>query len=509
MKRLFVVIIPLFIFLNSAAQQKMQMTLQEVLSLSQTQSLQAFLVKNNYLTAFWRHKSFQANYLPSLTFKSQLVSYTNANNLEYNSTTQTKDFVRNQTLKSDASFSLVQNVALTGGSIYVESDLTRYQNYGKYPYSQYSSRPFRIGYQQKLFGYNRFKWERKLEPEKFKQAIQQFLHEMEQTNKMGCNYFFNLAMARLNYEMAEYNYHTTDKLFHVASKRFQLGTIQKEDLLDLELSLNNAAIRVEESKIQLRKSKEAFISFFRLSPKVDVDIKLPEVFDIQVPVDKAHDMAMDRNANMLQQKIALLESEQQVAQMRAENRFQANLNISYGINKSVGYYDHIKNTPVNGDLSQAYRPDFDQYQQVGVNLNIPILDWGKRKGQYQMAKSKQEAVSISVEQAITKFEQELVTKVLEFNLQYNKVQSSAKSDSLSRASYELTATRFNKGNVNVLKLTTSQKAKDNARLQYIQSLYQYWSDYYTVRQLTLYDFKTNKMLEEDFDKLLDGMSRSL
>ena len=59
--------------------------------------------------------------------------------------------------------------------------------------------------------------------------------------------------------------------------------------------------------------------------------------------------------------------------------------------------------------------------------------------------------------------------------------------------------------MDVLKLTSSQKAKDNARLQYVQSLYQYWRDYYTVRKLTLYDFVNNQTLEEDFEKLLDGV----
>ncbi len=73
-----------------------------------------------------------------------------------------------------------------------------------------------------------------------------------------------------------------------------------------------------------------------------------------------------------------------------------------------------------------------------------------------------------------------------------RILQAAKSDTLAKQSFDLTTIRFKKGNVDVLKLTSSQKSKDNARLQYIQSLYQYWSYYYTVRKFTLYDFQADK-----------------
>jgi len=208
---------------------------------------------------------------------------------------------------------------------------------------------------------------------------------------------------------------------------------------------------------------------------------------------------------MLEHQIQLVQDQAKVAETKAKNRFQANLNISYGINKADGFYDYENDVPVNGEIGNVYRPDFDQYQELGVKVGIPILDWGRRKGQYQLAKSRQTINRIAVEQATVKFEQDVITKVLEFNLQYNKVQSAAKSDSLAKNSYELTSTRFRKGSVDVLKLTSSQNAKDQARLQYIQSLYQYWADFYAVRHYTLYDFQTNQTLEEDFEALLKSL----
>ncbi len=487
---------------SAFSQQKMLLSLNDALHLAQTQSLQSFLAKHTYLVGYWQYKSFQADYLPALTFNSQLISYDNANQLRYNSVTNTEDFIRTETLNSSASLVLLQNVGLTGGTFYVQSDLDRTQNLGDNSYTQFASRPFRIGYQQKLFGYNQFKWERKTEPERYELAMRQYLQDVEQNNGMACDYFFNLAMAEINLEMAAFNYHHTDTLLQLAHQRFNLGTIQKEELLELELSLNNASIRLKEARMQYRKNKEQFITFLRLPTGVEVEILLPDALNMAIPEAKALDLALERNAYMVEQQLQLIGARRNVAQTRAENRFQANLNVSYGINRIDGYYDYTNNAAVDGDIAGVYSSPFDDYQTLGVDVSIPILDWGRRKGRYQMAKSQQEVTRIGVEQAAVNFQQEVITKVLEFNLQYDKVQAAAKSDTLAMDSYQLTSLRFIRGNADVLKLTSSQTNKDNARLQYIRALYQFWSDYYTVRELTLYNFKTNSTLEEDFDEML-------
>ena len=505
MKKLLTLLITVLTGINGLSQQRIKLTLEDALNLAQTQSLQSFLVKNTYLANYWQYKSYKANYLPALSFRSQLIDYSNANQLRYNSVTQTEDYVRTQTLNSNASLYLSQNVGVTGGTFFVQSDLFRNKNFGDQDYTQFSSRPFQVGYRQDLFGYNPFKWERKLEPKKYRKAMLDYLHDVESTNITTCNYFFNTVMSEISYKMALFNYNNTDTLLQIAKKRFDLGTIKKDELLELELNLNNAKIKVKEEQMKFRKDKEALITFLRLPENTELELLLPDAVNFIIPEDKALQLALEQNAKILEQQVKLLEAQRDVARTKAESRFQANLNVSYGINKADGHYDYANDTPVNGEIGNVYRPDFDQYQQLGVDLFIPILDWGRRKGQYKMAKSRQEITKISAEQTITAFRQDVITTVLEFNLQYDRVMSIAKSDTLALYSYELTSTRFKKGNVDVLKLTSSQQAKDNARFRYINALYQYWADYFTVRKLTLYDFINNKPLEEDFEKLINSL----
>jgi hypothetical protein len=42
---------------------------------------------------------------------------------------------------------------------------------------------------------------------------------------------------------------------------------------------------------------------------------------------------------------------------------------------------------------------------------------------------------------------------------------------------------------------------ENARRAYISSLRKYWTNFYTIRQLTLFDFEKKDDLSVDFDKI--------
>ncbi|MGQ1890992.1 hypothetical protein ACT29H_11170 [Thermophagus sp. OGC60D27] len=77
------------------------------------------------------------------------------------------------------------------------------------------------------------------------------------------------------------------------------------------------------------------------------------------------------------------------------------------------------------------------------------------------------------------------------------------SDSLAAESYQLTMERFLAGKADVLKLTTSQSAKDNAHLQYLNAIADYWYNFYYLRSLTLYDFDKNEDISFDESALLN------
>jgi hypothetical protein len=104
----------------------------------------------------------------------------------------------------------VQNVDLTGGTFYIDSELGYLRNFGETSYSRFNTVPFRVGYRQNLFGFNSFKWEKQIEPLKYDKALKRFLYERESVSEVSTQQFFDLAMAQTEYDMARDNAASSD-----------------------------------------------------------------------------------------------------------------------------------------------------------------------------------------------------------------------------------------------------------------------------------------------------------
>ncbi len=124
-----------------------------------------------------------------------------------------------------------------------------------------------------------------------------------------------------------------------------------------------------------------------------------------------------------------------------------------------------------------------------------------------MAESNREVVRISVNQEKMDFEQNIIMNVMEFNLQADQVLSTAKADTIAQLGYDVTQQRFLIGKVDVTKLNLARNDQEKARRAYINALRSYWNYYYTIRQLTLFDFEKRRRCR----KILTGwlISREL
>ena len=61
---------------------------------------------------------------------------------------------RQQSLYSYGNLAIQQNLDLTGGTFFIDSELGYIRNFGEQTYSQFTSVPIRVGYRQDLIGYN-------------------------------------------------------------------------------------------------------------------------------------------------------------------------------------------------------------------------------------------------------------------------------------------------------------------------------------------------------------------
>jgi outer membrane protein TolC len=172
----------------------------------------------------------------------------------------------------------------------------------------------------------------------------------------------------------------------------------------------------------------------------------------------------------------LLEARKLIDEAKSNRGFKANLCVSLGYTRS--------------DLTfpDSYR-NLQNRKIISLGIRIPILDWGKGKGQVKLAESEQEVVKSQVEQIQLNFEQNIILSVSQFRDQARLVALAQQAYSIARLRYETAFQTFVMGTINVLDINNAQIERDNAKRKYINELYLSWLCYYNLRQITLYNFQ--------------------
>ena len=474
----------------AVAQEKRFLSLENVIEIASQQSLDAFRNKNMYLASYWEFRYFRADRLPTLNFEATPFDYNRSMQKVYNYDENRDEYKSREDLSSEVALLLNQNVGLTGGRIFARSELNLTEKLGENRISSYSSTPFSIGYTQNISGYNNLRWTAKIEPLKFEQAKKDFISSKEALAIKATRRFFDLVDAQIEVNIATTNLANADTLYKIGTGRFQVGTVTQDELLNLELSFMNAQLALTRAVIGLERAQAQLNSFLGFDKNVKVECIIPaKLPELQIEADLAVAMAFQNNPDILQQQQLLLEQDRRVKQAKSQTGISGDVYALYGLNQNAQEFDLV------------YRNPLDR-QRLRVGMNIPILDWGRRKGRLAMAESNREVVRISINQEKIDFEQNVIMNVMEFNLQANQVLSRAKADTIAQLGYDVTQQRFLIGRVDVTKLNLARNDQESARRAYINALRSYWNYYFTIRQLTLFDYEKQISLSEDFDRLV-------
>jgi outer membrane protein TolC len=484
------IFLAVFISLPAFSQDIKRLTLDEVVRLASEQSPNALIAKHRFRASYWQYRTFVAEYRPTLSLSGNLPDYSTAYNRVWNSVAQQWEYASTNVLQTSGNLSLAQNIGLTGGSISLFSDLTYEKNF-ETDGERYITSPLNVRLTQPLFRYNELRWQKKIEPLKYEEARKTYLRDVENVHMMAVQYFFNLALAQINREIAETNMQNADTLYQIAKGRYNLGTIAEDELLQMELSYLNAGTAINESEMNLRDRELKLRSFLGFNQSVRLELLIPgEVPDLKVEVSEVLRLAEENNPELIALERQLVEAQSSVAQAKAEKGLNANLTASYGLRDQDPLLDMAYDKP-------------NQQQTIRVGFSLPILDWGQGRGRYKMAKSSEELTRVQVEQSRIDFEQTLLLDVQQFNIQGDQVRIAAKSDTVAAKMFEVTKQRFLIGKIDVLELNNADTKKDQNKRNYIQALNNYWTYYYNMRALTLFDFIQRKPLVTDYEKLVE------
>jgi len=467
--------------------QPVVLTLDKAIEQAADSSLEAFRMKNMFLSGYWEFRTYQAQRLPSLTMNLTPAQYYRDITRRYDSENDLDVYRKQQSFYAGGSMEVKQNFDLLGGTFVLDSDLGYIRNFGDNTYSQFTAVPVRIGYNQSLLGYNPFKWSRKIEPLKYEKVKKEYIYNVEGVSEEVTTHFFTLAMAQAEYDLARENVASSDTLYVTGQQRHKIAAISQADLLTLKLDAVNARNALQNADIALKRAMFSLASYLGFDKNTEIRLQLPgKPLQMNVSVDEALVLARENNPTFLSLRQQVLEAEQTLDKTKKEAMFNASVSASVGFNQ------------VSDKFRNVYR-DLLQQDVVSVSLSIPLVDWGVRKGKKNMAKNNLNVVKISSEQGSLSLEEDVIMTVSDFNIQQALIGSAEEALDLSQMAYAQTKQRFMIGKADINSLTLSNNRQQEAQRNYISALQNYWLSYYKIRKLTLHDFETGVSLSSEFD----------
>lgn len=468
--------------------QNRTVTLHEAIEMAKVQSVDAAVAVNELRAAYWEYHSFKADMLPEVNFSASLPSY-NQNYTTYQQADGSYTYVRNNYLGMNGEISINQNIPFTGGSISLNTSLDYLRQLDSDKGGRFMTIPFAITWNQPIFGVNSMKWEKKIEPVKYKEAQAKFLSQMEEVTMLAINYYFNLLLAQENVEIATQNLNNAQKLYEVAKAKRKMGQISENDLLQMELNVLDSKAELTDNESQYKSVMFKLRAFLGLDEGTVIEAVIPEnVVCGMLEYEEVLHKALDNNSfskNIMRRR---LEAEYNVASAKGNLR-----NIT--LFAQVGY------TGTDQLLEQAYS-NLKNNQVVQVGLKIPILDWGKRRGKVKMAQSNYEVVESRIKQETMNFNQNIFILVEQFNNQKAQMENADAANRIAQKRYDTNVETFLIGRISTLDLNDSQSKKDYAKQNYINELFYYWYYYYQIRSLTLYNWIENEDIIVNFESYI-------
>ena len=472
----------LLVLISLRANAQQTFTLEDIIDRAKTQSPSSKWAETRKETRFWAYRSFRTEYNPQLRLEGDVPVYYNSVNsviqpdgtIQYRSLHQTNNSV---------TLGLFQPVPFTGGTISANSGLGFFKDYNDETNlaEQWRGSVFYVALNQPIFSFNRYRWNKRIQPLLYEESKRDYVEEMEEIAGTAVQRFFNVLEQQINHQIATFNLANNDTIYKIEQGRYNIGTTSLDKLLQVELQLLTSRQQVAQASLDLETARLQLRSYIGLNDGEQFQLVLPEeIPTFEVNVDEALEHATQNRADYIGFQRRRLQGEQEVARAKG-NRFQVNARAAYGLNNNGLALNDVYDNP-------------SEQQQFSLAFSVPVLDWGRNKAMMRTAIAEKKLADFQIAQDEVNFEQNIITQVRQFEMLRLQLEITKKSDEVATERYNVSQNRYLIGKIDITNLGLALTEKDAAKRRYIQALRDFWSAYYNLRELTLYDFSNDKLL---------------
>ncbi|MFT4738297.1 MAG: outer membrane protein TolC [Cyclobacteriaceae bacterium] len=475
----FLLVTTLIVLSLSSVKAQQVYSLETIITLAKEQSPSAKQAETRKENRYWQYRLFRANYNPQLSLFGTLPNYS-------------KDFIQNrlddgtisfqdlQQTSSTLNLGLQQPIALTGGTISINSRVRQFDDLTR-NLTQWNTTVANLAIEQPLFAFNELKWDKRTEPLRYEESKRSYVEEMEFVSRQAVERFFDYLDAQVNMQIATFNLANNDTIYNIEKGRYNIGTTSEDKLLQVELQLLRSQQDVAQAELDLQTSELNLRTFIGLNQETRFDLDQPQDLPLfEVSIEEALSYAKQNRSDFIAFERRRIEALAEVEEAR-RSRFQTTLEAS------IGFVDQ-------GLTFEDSYTELNDQQFINVSLFVPLIDWGRNKARTRTAMANKQLNDYVIAQDEQNFEQEIITQVRQLVVLRKQIEISKKSDEVAQKRYEVAQNRYLIGKIDITNLNIALTEKDQAKRSYLAALRSFWRAYFDLRRLTLYDFANKELL---------------
>lgn len=263
----------------------------------------------------------------------------------------------------------------------------------------------------------------------------------------------------------------------IVSQKVEAGLAPLEEFYQSEVNLLSSETSLESAQVSLANAKDDFLVLLGQGFDYDFMTIVNVVMD-SVPVDRslAIEKTLYAKRELRQREIDIEMAEFSLLRIKDSDAFSGNLSFQFGLTGQDESLTNIYDITTNNT-------------GVGLSLEVPIWDWGKRKARIRAAEIGLEKQELMLEDE--KISVALTIRKLHRNLSslLHQIQKTAKNAHNAQLSYDTNLERYKKGKLSSMDLQLFQNQLSQKKMAQTSAIINYKLELLNMKIQTLYDWE--------------------
>ena len=452
------------------------------------QSPHAKSARLRYENSVLTYENYRKGFLPTIMLSTNPLSFNRSMRILQDPLSGEYRNVEDFANTSVATITVSQKIGITGGTLSVSTGMSFLHEFSA-SRDSYSSTPFSISYSQQLFGgFRNYLFDRRINLLQYKVATQTYYQAIASEQRAVAGLYLAACLAQARQEEAAHLALYSDTLLHYARLRRASGYITDYELNQIRIEQLQAHNSQEDSKAELQKSLQALKIHLGCMENLSVEMPDGNILPPSLDEEVVRRYARQNNPSYQSVELRRAQAEKNLHSRKLTTRFNATLFLNYGLNQ----YAHTF-------LSAYEHPN--QRQSAGLTLSIPTFDWGINRNRRRMAENDYEQDMITIDESEREADEEIRSRTISYNHAAASYIISCEQFLLAQEQFRLLMEQFRQGSASVLELISSIRLQQEAQIRYLDVVRMLYSEFYAIRELTMYDFIAHQPLQEIYSSI--------